>query len=111
MNGLATAEDDIAEEFLSSDNGTVRNGLEHISEEESLEDIFIAPRKAGTQCKAKNGATSAAISPKIEKNEDYLQGSFRQTASRVNGVKGQQHEIDNPLETETEDGQKGARPR
>lgn len=103
MNG--TSEDDSSEEFLSSDNGTVRNGLEHISEEESLEDIFIAPRKAATQLKSKNGAT---ISPKIEKNEDYLQASFRQSANRVNGVKGQQHMIDNPLEESEE---KGARPR
>ena len=105
MNGTGCAEDEVYEEdLLSSDNGTLRNGLGHISEEESLEDIFIAPRKAGNQCKPKNGAT---ISPKIEKNEDYLQGSFRQS-SRVNGVKGQQHMIDNPLEESEE---KGARPR
>ena len=110
MNGTGTSEEDLAKEFLSSDNdidGGVRNGLEHISEEESLEDIFIAPCKAGTQLKPKNGAT---ISPKVEKNDDYLEGSFKHTTNRVNGVRGQKHTIDNPLE-EIEENYKGARPR
>ena len=113
MNGTRTAEEDLAAEpdgFETDLDGLVKNGLEHISEEESVEDIFAVPYKANTQCKTKNGPTIPAISPKVEKNDDYLEGSFKHTASRVNGVRGLKHTIDTPLE-EVEDNQKGARPR